>query len=70
MIAAILQAVSEEQTSVIFKSPLMAGTLKLAAQIAPSDASVLVTGESGTGKEVLRGLYIPKANDQTNPSSR
>jgi len=40
MIAAVLEAVSEEQTSVIFKDPLMAGTLKLAAQIAPSEASV------------------------------
>ena len=53
MIAAVLQAVSDEQTSVIFKDPVMAGTLKLANQIAPSDASVLITGESGTGKEVL-----------------
>ena len=53
MIAAVLQAVADEQTSVIFKDPVMAGTLKLANQIAPSDASVLVTGESGTGKEVL-----------------
>jgi DNA-binding NtrC family response regulator len=59
MIAAVLQAVSEEQTSVIFKDPLMAGTLKLASQIAPSDATVLVTGESGTGKEVLaRYIHI------------
>ncbi|MBM84836.1 MAG: sigma-54-dependent Fis family transcriptional regulator [Rhodospirillaceae bacterium] len=53
MIAAVLQAVSEEQTSVIFKDPVMAGTLKLADQIAASDASILITGESGTGKEVL-----------------
>jgi DNA-binding NtrC family response regulator len=27
--------------------------VKLARQIAPSDASVLITGESGTGKEVV-----------------
>jgi two-component system, response regulator FlrC len=31
----------------------MAHVIKLAQQIAPSDASVLITGESGTGKEVL-----------------
>ena len=67
MIAAILKAVSEEQTSVIFKDPLMAGTLKLAAQIAPSDASVLVTGESGTGKEVLARFIHTKSKRSTNP---
>ncbi|MDG1274993.1 MAG: sigma-54 factor interaction domain-containing protein, partial [Alphaproteobacteria bacterium] len=61
MIAAVLEAVSEEQTSVIFKDPLMAGTLKLAAQIAPSEASVLITGESGTGKEVLAKFIHSKS---------
>ncbi|MEQ8397720.1 sigma-54 dependent transcriptional regulator [Thalassobaculum sp.] len=53
LIAAVLAAVAEEQTSVVFRDPVMAGVLKLADQIAPSDASVLVTGASGTGKEVL-----------------
>lgn len=61
MIAAVLQAVTDEQTSVIFKDPIMAGTLKLAAQIAASDASVLVTGESGTGKEVLARFIHTKS---------
>src|SRR5262249_40563061 len=31
----------------------MAHVVKLVQQIAPSDASVLITGESGTGKEVI-----------------
>src|SRR3546814_16492121 len=53
LIAAVLAAVAEEQSAVVFRDPVMAGVLKLADQIAPSDASVLVTGESGTGKEVL-----------------
>jgi DNA-binding NtrC family response regulator len=53
LIAAVLAAVSEESTSLIWRDPAMQRTLKLAEQIAPSDASVLITGESGTGKEVM-----------------
>ena len=53
LIAAILAAVAEETTTFISKDPAMAAVLKLADQIAPSDASVLITGESGTGKEVM-----------------
>lgn len=65
LIAAILAAVAEEQTSVIFRDPIMAGVLKLADQIAPSDASVLITGESGTGKEVL-ARYVHTKSRRTN----
>jgi DNA-binding NtrC family response regulator len=53
LIAAVLEAVAEESSAVIFRDPVMKATMKLADQIAPSDASVLITGESGTGKEVL-----------------
>lgn len=53
LIAAVLAAVAEETTSFISKDPAMATVLRLAEQIAPSDASVLITGESGTGKEVM-----------------
>ncbi len=65
LIAAVLAAVAEEQTSVIFRDPIMAGVLKLADQIAPSDASVLITGESGTGKEVL-ARYVHSKSRRVN----
>ncbi|MEQ8248010.1 MAG: sigma-54 dependent transcriptional regulator [Alphaproteobacteria bacterium] len=53
LIAAVLEAVSEETHTLIHSDESMTKILKLADQIAPSDASVLITGESGTGKEVL-----------------
>ncbi|MGB0670421.1 MAG: sigma-54-dependent transcriptional regulator [Rhodospirillales bacterium] len=53
LIAAVLAAVTEESHALIFKDPAMEAMLKLAKQIAPSEASVLVTGPSGTGKEVM-----------------
>ena len=53
IIAAVLEAVSEDKGDLLFRDPKMADLMSLANQVAPSDASVLITGESGTGKEVL-----------------
>lgn len=53
LIAAVLQAVTEEQHALIYKDPKMGEAVKMADQIAASDASILITGPSGTGKEVL-----------------
>ncbi|WP_395830347.1 sigma-54-dependent transcriptional regulator [Elstera sp.] len=53
LIAAVLEAVLEEANVVVHADPSMVRVLRLADQIAPSDASVLITGESGTGKEVM-----------------
>jgi two-component system, response regulator FlrC len=53
LIAAILAAVSDDRRELVFEDPAMHELLALARQIAPSEASVLITGESGTGKEML-----------------
>jgi DNA-binding NtrC family response regulator len=53
LIAAVLEAITEESKNLIHTSEIMAKVLKIADQVAPSDASVLITGESGTGKEVM-----------------
>src|SRR5215831_10051598 len=53
LIAAVLAAVSADSGEMIYRDEVMAKVVKLAQQIAGSDASVLITGESGTGKEVL-----------------
>lgn len=53
LIAAVIAAVARESSDFLFRDPAMARVVKLADQIAPSDASVLITGESGTGKEVM-----------------
>ena len=53
LIAAVLAAVADDNRDMIYRDESMARVVKLAQQIATSDASVLITGESGTGKEVL-----------------
>ncbi len=53
LIAAIFEAVTEDNNTMIANDPAMKQVLLLADKIAPSDATVLITGESGTGKEVM-----------------
>jgi DNA-binding NtrC family response regulator len=53
LIAAVLAAVADDARELVYRDEAMAQVVKLAQQIAPADASVLITGESGTGKEVL-----------------
>jgi DNA-binding NtrC family response regulator len=61
LIAAVLEAVTEESSSIIFKDPAMSQVIAMAEQIAPSEANVLVTGESGTGKELLARFIHSKS---------
>lgn len=53
LIAAVLNAVTAEERSLVTRDPSMQAVLKLADQVAPSEASILITGESGVGKEVM-----------------
>src|SRR3954453_8031485 len=62
LIAAVLAAVADDHRDFIYRDEAMASVVKLAQQIAPSDASVLITGESGTGKEVLARFVHGKSN--------
>ena len=49
----MLAAVANDSRDLIYRDETMAKVIKLAQQIAGSDASIMITGESGTGKEVL-----------------
>jgi DNA-binding NtrC family response regulator len=62
MIAAVLAAVANDSREMVYRDDAMAHVVKLAQQIAPSDASVLITGESGTGKEVLARYVHARSN--------
>jgi len=67
LIAAVLQAVTEENNDMIANDPKMLEVLKLADQIAPSDATILITGESGTGKEVISRYIHEKSKRSSDP---
>ena len=53
LIAAVLAAVTADSRDLVVRDEAMLAVLKLADQVAGSEASILITGESGTGKEVL-----------------
>ncbi len=67
LIAAVLEAISEESHTVIHGSEAMRRTLSMADQIAGSEASVMITGESGTGKEVIARYIHRKSNRNSKP---
>jgi len=67
LIAAVLEAVAEESHQMLFRDPAMGQVVKLAEQIAPSSASVMITGESGTGKEVMARFIHMKSPRSDKP---
>src|SRR6266403_1434464 len=67
LIAAMLAAVANDSRDLVYRDEAMAKVIKLAQQIAGSDASVMITGESGTGKEVLARYVHTRSNRAKKP---
>jgi two-component system, response regulator FlrC len=67
LIAAVLAAVANDSRDLIYRDEAMAKVIRLAQQIAGSDASVMITGESGTGKEVLARYVHTRSNRGKKP---
>ena len=67
LIAAVLAAVTDDGRDLVVRDDAMARVVRLADQVAPSEASILITGESGTGKEVLARHIHKKSNRNGKP---
>ncbi len=67
LIAAVIEAVTEENNAMVANDPAMQAVIKLADKIAPSEATVLITGESGTGKEVMSRYIHKKSKRKDGP---
>jgi DNA-binding NtrC family response regulator len=67
LIGAVLAAVADDAKDLIYRDDATARVVKLAQQIAGSEASVLITGESGTGKEVLARFVHTRSNRANKP---
>jgi two-component system, response regulator FlrC len=67
LIAAVLAAVADDNRPLVARDPAMQQVLGLAEQVAPSEASILITGESGVGKEVMARYIHQKSRRATRP---
>jgi len=65
LFAAVLEAVAGASHQFIYRDPGMRDVVRLADQVAPSEASILITGESGTGKEVM-ARYVHRRSRRAN----
>jgi two-component system response regulator HydG len=56
-----------DRQNIIGQSPAMINLLETVAQVAPSEATVLITGESGTGKELIAGAIHYNSSRKDGP---
>ncbi|MBN1847791.1 MAG: sigma-54-dependent Fis family transcriptional regulator [Deltaproteobacteria bacterium] len=56
-----------DRQNIIGRSPSMVKLLETVAQVAPSEATVLITGDSGTGKEMIAGAIHYNSPRKENP---
>jgi len=67
LIAAVLSAVADDDRTLVARDPAMQAVTNLADQVAPSEASILITGESGVGKEVMARYMHRKSRRAERP---
>ena len=67
LIAAVLAAVADDNRPMVVRDTAMQAVIAMADQIAPSDASILITGESGVGKEVMARYVHNKSRRASRP---
>jgi len=67
LIAAVIEAVSDDRMEMIAEDPAMQRVVALARQVAASDASILITGESGSGKEVMARYVHARSRRKDRP---
>mgnify|MGYP001820773214 FL=1 len=56
-----------DRRNIIGRSPAMVNLLETVAQVAPSEATALITGDSGTGKELIAGAIHYNSSRKDGP---
>src|SRR5690606_28313280 len=67
LIAAIIDDMERESSDFLYRDRAMQRVVKMAGQIADSDASILINGESGTGKEVIAKFVHARSKRANKP---
>jgi DNA-binding NtrC family response regulator len=67
LISAVIAAVARESSDFLYRDPAMERVVRMAEQVAGSEASILITGESGTGKEVVAKYVHARSKRASKP---